>query len=320
MFYYPTRVLAVIAALFAILTAEVGASGTAGVSAVGLSATAVARQSRKAHPAGGAEFRIDSGGVERRYLMYRPKDRADGVPLPVVFDFHGSGSDPEEEMQVSGMADAAERHGFLLLMPVAAVEMPAGGYTWNVPPDERRPDDVQFAMDVLEHAAERVAIDTRRVYVTGFSGGARLASELGCAAPERIAGIAAVGGLRSPTACTGEPVPVVAFHGTNDPINPYDGGGSDYWDYGIDHAVRGWVERNGCTETPGVTRMSGSVVELRYGGCRRGADVVLYRVENGGHTWPGSGYPFPEDRFGELERQLDATRLILEFFALGAPQ
>lgn len=315
MFKQSLKILGGIAALYALSGADTVASDRGGAAARGPFTRGSMSPLKRSHPAGSTAYRMRSGGVERRYVMYVPKDRAAGTSLPVVFDFHGSGSDPGEEMQISGLADAAERYGFLLLMPVAAVAMPGGGYTWNVPPDKQLPDDVLFAIDVLEHAAERVAIDRHRVYLTGFSGGARLASQVACAIPERIAAIGAVGGLRFPPNCDARPVPVVAFHGTGDPINPYAGGGAEYWGYGVEAAVSGWIGRNGCAAEPATTRLSGSVTALRYHDCRRGADVVLYRVEGGGHTWPGSAYPFPEERFGKTESGLDATERMLEFFA-----
>lgn len=176
--------LAPLAATYPVLAADTGPAGAAGAAA-GPVARAGTRSLRKDAPAGGSEYRMDSGGVERRYLIYLPESLDREVPAPVVFDLHGSGSDPREEMQVTGMDDAAERYGFVLLMPFAAVEMTEGGYTWNIPPDDRRLDDVQFTIDVLDHAAEQVTIDERRVYVTGFSGGARLAPEIACTFAER---------------------------------------------------------------------------------------------------------------------------------------
>jgi polyhydroxybutyrate depolymerase len=315
MLMYRAGAFAAVAALFAALPTDIVAAGSAGLAALGVTATAGVRQARKPHTPGITEYRITSSGIERRYLMYVPERYDSASALPAVFDFHGSGSDPLEEMEVTGMARAADRLGFLLLMPVALVDSPGGGHTWNVPPEDGAPDDIGFAIDVLEHAAGRVRLDQTRVYAMGFSGGARLASELACVAPERIAAIGAVGGLRAPAKCAGPAVPVVAFHGTGDPINPYAGGGPEYWSYGVEDAVGGWAARNGCTAAPRETRLSEGVVELRYETCRNGAEVVLYRIHGGGHTWPGSSYPFPEERFGRTETGLDATGLMLEFFA-----
>lgn len=46
-----------------------------------------------------------------------------------------------------------------------------------------------------------------------------------------------------------------------------------------------------------------------------GNDVVLYRVEGGGHTWPGGWEPYPQCFIGPVSRDLDATEAIWEFFA-----
>lgn len=93
--------------------------------------------------------------------------------MPAVVDFHGSGSNPKEELLVTGMARAAENRGFLPVMPVATVDFPLGGYTWNV-------DDVGFVPDILGDVGKNLCLDERRVVASGFSGGARLASQLGC--------------------------------------------------------------------------------------------------------------------------------------------
>lgn len=315
MLKYIFGVSATLVSLFPPILIDIGTAGAVGVSALAVSRAASARQAGEPHRAGETDIRIVSGGIPRHYRMYVPESHDHRWPLPVVFDFHGSGSDPAEEMLISGMKRAAEDYGFALLMPVAVVDFPSGGHTWNVPPDDRLPDDVRFALDVLDDAAERVSVDRDRVYLTGFSGGARLASEIACTASDRVAAIGAVGGLRSPPGCARRPVPVVAFHGTGDPINPYFGGGSSYWDYGVKTAVRGWAAGNGCTSRPVATRASAGATRIRFRGCRNNAEVVLYRIEGGGHTWPGSDFPFPEERFGAMAPDLDATGLMLDFFA-----
>jgi len=307
-------VLAATAVPFLLFTPGAQAAGSTSASAFASAAAKVCRAG-KPHAAGTTAYRLESGGVTREYLLYVPA-RYDGrVRLPVIFDFHGSGSNPEEELQVSGMAAAAERHGFLVLLPVAAVRFRLGGHTWNVPPVEGMPDDVRFADDALRHAAGRVCVDDDRVYAAGFSGGARLASELACALPGRIAALGAVGGLRAPRRCDRGIVPVVAFHGTADPVNPYAGGGPGYWGYGVDAAVHAWAAQNRCAPEPTATRVSDSVLEVAHAGCEARAEVVLYRIAGGGHTWPGSRFRFPVDRFGTTTAEIDATERMVEFFA-----
>lgn len=116
MFKYALIAVAISAALFLAPTTGANAAGSPRATAPALSASVGGRHAGKSPSAGSNEYRIRSGGIERRYQMYVPDGHDDGSPLPVVFDFHGSGSDPDEEMQVSGLAHAAERDGFLLLI------------------------------------------------------------------------------------------------------------------------------------------------------------------------------------------------------------
>ncbi len=47
-----------------------------------------------------------------------------------------------------------------------------------------------------------------------------------------------------------------------------------------------------------------------WGNCREGAEVVLYTIYGGGHSWPGSAMP------SEITTQdINATDVIWEFFA-----
>jgi polyhydroxybutyrate depolymerase len=48
-----------------------------------------------------------------------------------------------------------------------------------------------------------------------------------------------------------------------------------------------------------------------YTGCRRGSDVQLYSVTDGGHTWPGA---IDVPRLGPVTTEIDAADLILDFF------
>ena len=96
----------------------------------------------------------------------------------------------------------------------------AEGGRWNVPVQDNRADDVAYVRDVIAHVAARVCTDETRVYATGFSGGGRMSSLLGCQLGSRIAAIAPVSGLRFPGPCSGRPVPVLTFHGLADPQNP----------------------------------------------------------------------------------------------------
>ena len=50
-----------------------------------------------------------------------------------------------------------------------------------------------------------------------------------------------------------------------------------------------WAVRNGCDATPSETSVAADVALLAFD-CPPGADVELYRVADGGHSWPGSEF------------------------------
>ena len=220
-----------------------------------------------------------SGGSSRRWLLYLPGAAGSG-PLPLVFNLHGSGGTPEDQLQLSGLEALAESQGFVLVAPEGVEHM------WNVPIDAAKPDDVRFVSELIDQVSALTAVDQQRVYATGFSGGGRMVSQLACDLSGRIAAIAAIGGIRFPGPCPqARPMPILAFHGTADDTNPYDGGGRPYWGTGVEPAVAGWAEHNHCPARseralgPGVT-------EIRYGGAGCGADVALVRLDGFGHSWP----------------------------------
>jgi len=108
-------------------------------------------------------------------------------------------------------------------------------------------------------------------------------------------------------------VPIIAFHGVHDPVNPYAGSGFGYWGYSVDAALRRWVELDHCQGKPQETVISAHVTEIRYASCAAGSEVVLYRTDaplaqGGGHVWPGSS-DFASGH------EINASELIWEFFA-----
>ena len=180
-----------------------------------------------------------------------------------------------------------------------------------MPFDATRPDDVRFIWDALEATARLVQIDRNRLCATGFSGGGRMLSLL--ASELALAVIAPVGGLRGPAEPPpSRPVHVIAFHGLDDPVNPYGGGGPPYWRRGVEDAVQAWVEHNGLESSPRIMRVSPSVTRTGYG--VHGPRVLLYQIEDLGHQWPGSSVDIGE-QFGPVNGALCATGCMFEYFA-----
>ena len=249
---------------------------------------------------------LDSEGKNRRFVIHSPPIRDANRRLPLVVDLHGSTSNPDEEMLLTGLDVIADSEEFMVVAPEAL------GGAWNIPFDPAGPDDVAFVHDLVEHVEATLPIDSRRVYVVGFSGGGRLASLLACVLCNRLAAFAAVGGLRDPGACKARrAVPVIGFHGTADPINPYAGGGPAYWHTGVEDALEAWGDRHGCASFR-RRRLSDAVERLSC--ARRDEEpIVFFRIDGMGHQWPGSRMDIGPE-FGPYHGELSASALIWAFF------
>jgi polyhydroxybutyrate depolymerase len=167
-----------------------------------------------------------------------------------------------------------------------------------------RADDVAYVADVVANVATLACVDDTRVYATGFSGGARLTSLLGCTLGSRLAAIAPVSGLRFPEPCSGggRPVPVLTFHGLADPQNTYDGhviGRGGEWVESVPDALAGWARHNGCKGDAILDDLPGPLSTMHYDGCGD-AEVRIIRIDGLGHTW--------------TRKEVDTTAVMWQFF------
>jgi polyhydroxybutyrate depolymerase len=180
--------------------------------------------------------------------------------------------------------------------------------------------DVKFISDLIGKLEAAYNIDPSRIYADGISNGGGMAFALSCRLSNQIAAIGAVAAAQAflPVDPCGDsrPVPTVAFHGTADTFAPYQGGSSPVSPEQFPN-IRDWTarvaRRNRCKGAPSDTRITASVRRLAYTNCAENADVILYSVEGGGHTWPG-GKALPESMVGRTTRDISATRVMWEFF------
>lgn len=263
---------------------------------------------------------VSINGVERRWRMFVPDQYEEGIALPLVLNFHGTGSTPDEQSQLSEFEIIAAREGFLVASPAAKFSRNAGGrLTWNVDLIENVVDDVEFVREMIAAIGRQYSVDSKRIYATGFSGGGRMSSRLGCELSESIAAIGPVAGIRYPVDCKpARPVPVITFHGKNDMFSHYTlrADPYDHWRMGVEDAIGGWLTRNGCAGEYSEEQVSRTVSRLSYRGCEDGADIVFYRSEDAGHTWPGSPpvEALEELGLGLTNSEIPATVLIWNFF------
>ncbi len=266
-------------------------------------------------------------GQARSYLVHVPPGYRPEKPTPVVLAFHGAGINASMMVLLSGLNKKADEAGFIAVYPNGS-GLANLVLTWNaggLPPQitERRPDDVAFIAALLDDLATVVNVDLKRVYATGLSNGGMMCYRLAAELPERIAAIAPVAGtLAMDQWKPGRPVPVMHFHGTADRIVPFDGPNRSVPKFlafkSVEETIRLCTAANGCPLKPETVQLPDTaddgttVVRTTYAPCRDGAEVVLFTIEGGGHTWPGQ--PPPNRFMGTSTKNIVANDLMWEFF------
>jgi polyhydroxybutyrate depolymerase len=273
---------------------------------------------------GSTTLLLSVAGRDRLVIVHLPAGYA-GHPTPLVLNLHGSQSTAAAQEAFSGMDATADADGFIVAFPQGDIPS-GGGFEWNVPGQPLfggasvpagAPDDVSFLQDVVSVLGADYCVDRHRVYATGFSGGARMASQLGCDASSVFAAVAPVSGLRLPTPCPSpRPVPVLSFHGTADPVDPYQGNGQEYWTYSVPTAAKRWAVHDRCSSKAGVSRPDRGVTVTTYRSCADGATVELVTIVGEGHEWPGGPHlARPITRLlGPQSNAVDADTVMWSFF------
>jgi polyhydroxybutyrate depolymerase len=277
---------------------------------------------------------IHVGSRDRTYRVHVPRA---GKQMPLVIALHGgSWQGPKMEL-VSELDATANRRGFLVVYPDSIPSTNPVERQWadgrgTTKADQEGVDDVAFIAALIDKLSTEYSIDASRIYATGISNGGFMSEKLACELSDRIAAIAPVAATiaqaEQPKCKPAHPMPVFHIHGTADPLVPYTGGevhgGSGGKILSVADTIKMWVAFDGCDPTPVKTdvpdRAPGDGMRTHrevYRRCSGGADVVLYTVENGGHTWPGGGH-MDAKYVGPTTRDFDASEAIWEFFAAHA--
>lgn len=321
------RRLAPFLALLALLPACSGNGGSdsnEGSTATSISVAAVSRaaEADACSPArprapGDYEEALSAGGADRPYTLRVPAGYDGRRLTPLIVGFHSFASFSGVYAAQSGLADAADGAGAIVAFPQALGEPPR----WNDRKDADGADDLAFVSALLDALGSSLCIDENRTYVTGYSNGGGMAARVACEMPDRIAAVGVVAATY--TNCQAD-VPLVAFHGLNDEIVPFDGGPPDprfgNRDFlSVRRSVSEWARTAGCGGLPIISRPSQEVELSTFNGCRGGdGEVLLYTIVNGGHGYPGSD-PLPVEIVGHTTQEIDATETIVGFFAEHPP-
>jgi pimeloyl-ACP methyl ester carboxylesterase len=155
--------------------------------------------------------RIDLEAGGSYALAYVPESLAPGGPAPAIVFLHGHGPGPEWWQPM--LAPLAEEQRFVLVLPKA--EKDVSGY-----PAYGVGDDAAIVDEALRRSGERVAIDSRRVGLAGYSAGGAFALVLAYTTPARFNGVFALGAPYRTVAQLADPrhaPPLRLYYGSLDP-------------------------------------------------------------------------------------------------------
>ncbi len=246
---------------------------------------------------------IDVGGSARSFGLAEPA----GPVAAVVLSLHGTRSSWPRQARLSGMARLAAA-GAVVAFPEAILRI-GSGYEWD------HDGDLPFLEQLASELISRYSPPGVRVCVTGMSGGARMSCVLAAARADLVSTVGAVAGLRfAPRHSPSRPVPILAFHGTADRINPYLGGNTPRWDESVEESARHWAAANRVPEQPEVAALSPTLTRTTYGAEGEPGEVTLFTSKGAGHTWPGGHLGlFLRLFLGRTSTEIDATARIWDF-------
>lgn len=278
-----------------------------------------------------SEHEIAVDGVKRNYFVYKPHDLEEAAPRPLVFVLHGGGGRGKQIARETGpkFHALADRDGFVVVYPDAYDKMWDFGVGKVSNELDVRVDDRAYFAALLDELPRRYKIDPRRIFATGISRGGQASYFIACSFPGKIRAIAAVAMplprfMREPCG-DAPPVGVAILNGTDDPLVPYGGGEIRVFRkqrgavHSTEETVAFWRARNACTADPTSKRRINPeadethVDRIAWTDCR-GAPVVLYTIEGGGHTWPSGSQYLPRRVIGRVTRDIDGAEEIWSFF------
>jgi polyhydroxybutyrate depolymerase len=270
-------------------------------------------------PGGDAPGELMFGGMPRTYQVHVPAGL--DHPAGLVINLHGAGATGSGQAALTNYDAVADQHGFVVAYPDGIDFSWADGRGVSVP-DRQGVDDVGFLAALVDQLSRDYGIAPGRVFATGMSAGAFMATRLACERADIVSAIAPVAGtLGTAFPCSpSRPVSVLQVHGTADPVVPFTGGpmigrggASDI--VAAPAMAQRWRDLDGCPDPPVEDVPAGSVHRFTAARCAGGTDVVFVQVDGGGHTWPAGRFSLPVESVGMTTQAFDASQASGQFFA-----
>ncbi len=286
---------------------------------------------------------ITVDGISRRYAIYIPQNLGN-LSVPLVFELHGGGIYIEDMTGESGhktpyklWMELADNEKFIVVYP-EGLNGVNNSPTWNDCRGDSivisNADDVRFIAELINKIRTEYPVDQNRIYVSGTSNGGFMAQRLGIELNDKIAAIASIAAAKPAVSdCNppDNPISVLFMNGTDDNHMPYNGGtignppNSDNGTVlSTDATIEYWINFNHIDTNPDTytypdldTNDGGVVQKFSYKNGDMGTEVVLYKVNGGGHSAPSIREQYSaiyEQYFNKQNHDIEMTTEVWKFF------
>lgn len=268
---------------------------------------------------------FNSNGQSRSYAGAVPGNPQASLRLVILFC--GAGEDTTDML-----ARAYENHLGNNSMVVYPQPTDPAGFG-----NDATVDDFQMVEDLITDITASYSVNVNDICIGGFSNGAIFSYNLVCdfnasgstrAYAFRSFAIVS-GAMEDATAnrtdCpVANAVPLIAFHGSQDPIINVNGGflppPVNLIYEALDTTMAFWAEDvNGCGANPAITQLPdivterpNSTVERRDYTCSSAPNTTFYYIQGAGHAWPGGNAAL--DIAQATNQDISASELIAAFF------
>jgi len=220
----------------------------------------------------------------------------------LVMMLHGYSSNNNNLLSYSKMNAIADQNGFMICYPQGAITYLTNQSHWNANLQMSDINDIDFLSDLVIEIQKQYKVSKENVFVAGMSNGGFMSYTLGCERSDIFKAVASVTGTMSGydwENCSPEyKIPVMQISGTIDRTVPWDGTMNTAFGWGgaphILEVMEFWSDLNACTKDelinfPDIDKSDNSTVSLtkKKGGSYNN-EVWFYKIEGGGHDWPGA--------------------------------
>ena len=278
--------------------------------------------------------------LQRPYWLYQPNTLMQRPSLVLVM--HGYSGNAEAIAAYSGMNEIAEKHGFLVAYPQGSKDTRDNaffnvGYEFH---EDSKIDDVAYIEAIVKQILDRFPVKQDQIFATGMSNGGDMSYLLACRTGNLFRALAPVAGSMMKSLMdncnVGSPPPILAISGTQDPVTRYAGDINNEDGWGAyasqEDTIAFWAGRLKVGKVS-VTPLANThrplfygdsnVIFERYGSSGKNNELWYFRIEGGGHDWPGARlgkWYYPARYIGLLgmgfgkNQDIDASHEIWKFF------